>query len=291
MLIFTAANLGLLKTPFTSTMRRCHRARVDSADPQLKIGLAWHIWKKHGSDITWHNGGTGGFAAFMGFRTDTNEGVVVLSNSAYRGVDQIGLHLLNTKYELADGPDEMAVDAAVLQDYVGTYTLPAGQIFTLKVENDRLMVKLSGQDFYPVFPESKDKFFYRVVEAKLSFMRDDQGKVNRLILHQGGLDQTAKKRAEAYAPEAVEIASTLLQRYVGEYRFPRGGKVTVTRNGNQLKARLSGQPAIEIYAKSETRFFYKIVIAEISFQVDDQGKVQSLTLHQGGLDQVASRTN
>ncbi len=78
---------------------------------------------------------------------------------------------------------------------------------------------------------------------------------------------------------------------MGEYQFPHGGKVAVTRNGNQLKARLSGQPAIEIYAKSETRFFYKIVIAEISFQVDDHGKVQSLTLHQGGLDQVATRTN
>ena len=89
----------------------------------------------------------------------------------------------------------------------------------------------------------------------------------------------------------MEIDSTILQHYVGEYQFPHGGKVTVTRNGDQLKARLSGQPAIEIYAKSETRFFYKVVIAEISFQVDDQGKVQSLTLHQGGLDQVATRTN
>ena len=291
MLIFCAANLGSPETPLTSTMRRCHGARVESADPQLKIGLGWHIWKKHGSDITWHNGGTGGFASFVGFRTDTNEGVVVLSNSAYRGVDQIGLHLLNSKYELAEIPDEVAVDADTLQDYVGTYTLPMGQIFSVKVENDQLMVKLSGQDFYPVFPKSNDKFFYKIVEAKISFMRDDQGKVDRLILHQGGLDQPARKTAEAYAPEAVKIDSAVLQHYVGEYQFPHGGKVTVTRDGNQLKARLSGQPAIEIYPKSETRFFYKIVIAEISFQIDDQEKVQSLTLHQGGLDQVAARTN
>ena len=193
MLTFTAANLGLFETPLTSTMRRCHQARVDSANPQLKIGLGWHIWKKHGSDITWHNGGTGGFATFMGFRTDTNEGVVVLSNSAYRGVDQIGLHLLNHKYELASIPVEVAIDAAKLQDYAGTYTLPKGQVFTVKVENDRLRVELSGQEFHPVFPEANDKFFYRVVEAKLSFMRDDQGKVDRLTLHQGGIDQVATR--------------------------------------------------------------------------------------------------
>ncbi len=215
----------------------------------------------------------------------------MLSNSAYRGVDQIGLHLLNNKYALADIPVEVALDDAKLRDYAGTYTLPMGQILTVKVENDRLLVKLSGQDFYPVFPESNDKFFYKIVEAKLSFLRDDQGKVDRLILHQGGRDQTATKMAEAYAPEAVVIDSTILQRYVGEYQFPQGGKVTVIRDGNQLRARLSGQPAIEIYPKSETRFFYKIVIAEISFQIDDQKRVRSLTLHQGGLDQIATRTN
>ncbi len=291
MLIFIAANLGLRETPLTSTMRRCHPARVDSADPQLKIGLGWHIWKKHGSDITWHNGGTGGFAGFVGFRTDIKRGVVVLSNSAYRGVDQIGLHLLNNKYELTDIPDEVAVDETKLQDYTGTYTLPMGQILSVKVENVRLMVKLSGQDFYPVFPESNDKFFYKIVEAKLSFKRDDQGKVNRVILHQGGRDQSAEKMAAAYAPKEVDLDPTILQRYVGEYQFAHGGKVTVTRDGSQLKARLSGQPAIEIYAKSETRFFYKIVIAEISFQINDQSEIQSLTLHQGGLDQVATRTN
>lgn len=38
------------------------------------------------------------------------------------------------------------------------------------------MAKLSEQDFFPVFPESNDKFFYKVVEAKLCFSRDDQGK-------------------------------------------------------------------------------------------------------------------
>ena len=67
--------------------------------------------------------------------------------------------------------------------------------------------------------------------------------------------------------------------------------MTVTRKGNQLKAWLTGQPAFEIYPKSETRFFYKVVIAEISFQVVGRGKVRSLTLHQGGVDQVATRTN
>ncbi len=97
LLTFTAANLGLPETPLYPAMRRCHAPRAATADPDLKVALGWHIWNKHGSEIIWHNGGTGGFASFLGFRQDTRHGVVVLSNSAYRTVDQIGLDLLNDR--------------------------------------------------------------------------------------------------------------------------------------------------------------------------------------------------
>jgi CubicO group peptidase (beta-lactamase class C family) len=36
---------------------------------------------KSGQWITWHNGGTGGFASFIGFSPSKDVGVVVLSNS------------------------------------------------------------------------------------------------------------------------------------------------------------------------------------------------------------------
>ena len=62
------------------------------------------------------------------------------------------------------------------------------------------------------------------------------------------------------------------------------------RTGAQLEAQLTGQPAVEIYPKSETRFFYKIVVAEISFEVTADGDVRSLTLHQGGNDLIAQKT-
>jgi hypothetical protein len=43
-----------------------------------------------------------------------------------------------------------------------------------------------------LFPESETKFFLKVVDAQVSFVKDDQGAVTHLILHQGG-EQKAKK--------------------------------------------------------------------------------------------------
>jgi serine-type D-Ala-D-Ala carboxypeptidase/endopeptidase len=50
--------------------------------------------KRHGDEIVWHNGGTGGFRSFAGFSKKSGLGVVVLSNTAI-SVDDIGVHLLN----------------------------------------------------------------------------------------------------------------------------------------------------------------------------------------------------
>jgi D-alanyl-D-alanine-carboxypeptidase/D-alanyl-D-alanine-endopeptidase len=188
MLIFTAANMGQIDTPLDIAMRRCHAPHENKGNSP--IALAWQISGQSGAKINWHNGGTGGFASFMGFRPDTGEGVVVLSNSTYRGVDKIGFHLLDKGNKLDK------INRGILSDYVGTYRFNSNAIFTIKIENDQLKAMLTGQQFYPVYPAGRDMFTYRVVEAQLSFVRNRQGKVDRLVLHQNGRDQEALKMNE-----------------------------------------------------------------------------------------------
>jgi CubicO group peptidase (beta-lactamase class C family) len=193
LLRFTAANLGQIDTPLASAMRRCHEPRARIADVPVKVGLGWHIEGPAGREIIWHNGGTGGFASFLGFRPDTGEGVVVLCNSAYRGVDQIGRHVLDDRYTFFEFPKEVPVDPSALEAYVGTYALSPDHAFTVRIDNGALDVRLTGQRFLPVYPTGTDAFCYRDVEARLTFGRDAAGKVDRLILHQHGRDQQAAR--------------------------------------------------------------------------------------------------
>ena len=222
--------------------------------------------------------------------------MVVLSNAA-REVDDLGFHLLDRRFALAATPQPrtaIEVDADVYDQYVGRYQLVQGVTITVTRDGDRLFVQLTGQQRFEVFPESETEFFLRVVDAQITFGRNDAGAVDHLVLHQNGVDQRAPRLPEGvesvgFGPaETVALPEPLLERYVGRYEVRPGFFIAVTRAGGQLSAQLTGQPAIPIFASSPTEFFYRVVDAQITFQVDGDA-VAGLTLHQGGRDLPARR--
>lgn len=64
------------------------------AGPAVRIGAAWIALESKGRTVTWHNGGTGGFRAWMGLDREAGMGVVVLSATA-ASVDRYGFDLLS----------------------------------------------------------------------------------------------------------------------------------------------------------------------------------------------------
>jgi len=100
-----------------------------------------------------------------------------------------------------------------------------------------------------------------------------------------------KPAVEAASPAAVsttparhEIAvdAATLDGYVGFYRPDHEAVFTVTREGNRLISRLTGQRSLPIFAESDTEFFARAVDAQISFVRDAKGYATSLVLHQNG---------
>lgn len=130
-----------------------------------------------------------GVEAAVSFERDANGGVVALVLHQ-GGRDQRAPRLAPGEKPAA--PREMAMTPEELNAYVGRYQLGAAT-FTVKREDARLLVQLTGQPFFQVFASAKDEFFYKVVNAQLSFVRDDKGKVVALVLHQNGANPRAEK--------------------------------------------------------------------------------------------------
>jgi CubicO group peptidase (beta-lactamase class C family) len=197
MLVFLDANLGPPEGPLEEAMRVSHEPRMP-AGPGMEIGLNWITLTTGNQKTVWHNGGTGGYRSFVGFDPDREIGVVVLTNSA-QGADDIGFHLLNPALPLADPPPpqveriEIEVGADVLEDYVGVYELAPQFRITVTVVDGGLHAQATNQPRVQIFPESETKFFYKVVDAQITFVRNEAGEVTELILHQGGRDQRARK--------------------------------------------------------------------------------------------------
>jgi D-alanyl-D-alanine-carboxypeptidase/D-alanyl-D-alanine-endopeptidase len=80
-----------------------------------------------------------------------------------------------------------------MKRYVGKYQLAPGAVFTVSVNEDQLMVSLTGQPTFRVYPRSDTKWFYKVVDATLTFKVDRSGRCNSVELFQNGVRQKAKR--------------------------------------------------------------------------------------------------
>ncbi len=91
---FLAANMGLINSPVTDLLQKCHKPQGVFCQ-NMDIGLGWIISHAEGSDIICHDGGTGGFRTFIGFNPTAQRGVVVFSNSTGDWPSTLGMTLLD----------------------------------------------------------------------------------------------------------------------------------------------------------------------------------------------------
>jgi CubicO group peptidase (beta-lactamase class C family) len=244
-----------------------------------------------------HGGGIEGFNTQLAYYPDDKLTVVVLGNVNGTAPDEIAGKLAALVHgetvKLAAERKEIALDAKLLAQYVGTYELAPGVDMLITLEGNQLSEKLASQASYPIFPESATMFFLKVVDAQLEFARDSNGKVTHLVLHQGGRDQKAPRtgdRAELPPPrKEIHVSPQLLARYAGTYELAPGVEATMTVEDGRLMTQLTGQPKFELFAESETRFFLKVVEAQVEFFADASGAVTHFVLHQGGRDIKAMR--
>ena len=198
MLRFAQANLypesGLIPPILQSALLLAQKPERP-VDGGSQIGLAWHILPD-GKTI-WHNGGTGGYRSLVAFNREKKQGVVVLCNTADDVVDPVGFGLLRML-----GGDALPtlklrlpakINTGVYSGYVGEYELAPGAMLAITREQNKLMAQLTGQGKYRLYPASETNFFYRIVDAQVTFVKDGSGKVEKLILHQSGRDLPANK--------------------------------------------------------------------------------------------------
>ncbi|MGK2856647.1 MAG: serine hydrolase [Thermoanaerobaculia bacterium] len=295
MLAFLSA--AIFDSPLSAAFASTLKPRHATATPGSEIALGWHISKRPGGEIVWHNGGTGGYRSFIGFDPKRRTGVVVLANMfTESGVDDIGMHLLDSSVPLAAAPKprkEIAVDAATLAHYVGLYELAPGFILTVTREGNRLFTQATGQPKVEVFAESATEFFLKVTDAQLTFVLDEAGEATSLVLHQGGRDMPAKRTSRDVPSTKertpVKLDAKLLDRYVGRYELAPNFVVAITREADQLFLQATGQPKVEMFAEREREFFLTVVDAQVTFVAEGEGNASSMILHQNGMDMPGKR--
>lgn len=313
MVKYIQANMGVIKSPLYEAMQLSHKTAYENEDQKFKIGLTWHF--DNDGAIVQHGGATGGYRAFAGFVKGTQKGVVVLTNST-EGIGAIGRKLLDETFDLkmpkisiaADLENEITKNGIEngIEFYkkakiekADKYEFDEGELNNLgyaylgkkDMETALTIFKLNVET-YPKASNPYDSL------GEILLMKGDT--VNAIANYKKSVELNPANEngikvlenlgiAKEDLVKEVSVSLEVLSTYNGKYELGPGFFITVTSKGNQLFALPTGQGQAELFPKSNTEFYLKVVAASVTFKVDDSGKVESLTLIQGGREMVGKK--
>jgi tetratricopeptide (TPR) repeat protein len=79
----------------------------------------------------------------------------------------------------------------------------------------------------------------------------------------------------------VKVAPEVLKTYLGRYQLNENYSFTVTEDKGQLYIQGTGESITTVYPMAQNRFYSKIITAQFTFNSDEKGHIDSLTLNMG----------
>ena len=180
--------LGEIENPLAHNLAN-DREIFGPAD-NFEITRVWHVGNSDAGKIFWHNGGTGGFWSFFGFRPDTQQAAIILvsgdDDPTEFGLSQLG-------YEPAELSPE-SLDPTVF----GQYDINANIGMGIYDIEGVLVGQVSGQPPFPLSAVGDDWYAFDVADASVHFIREGR-QVVALDLAQNGVIQRATRSADKAA--------------------------------------------------------------------------------------------
>jgi hypothetical protein len=262
----------------------------------IAYGYGWGPVKLRGRRSIEHGGGIFGFSTFAISLPDDKVYVAVLCNSDSPITDPE--FIAKKLAALAAGDpfperSEVKLDKAILDRYAGVYRIDANSTRTVTVTDGRLYTHRAGGQRLEAKASSETEFFYEKSFSHFKFVLDASGRPTDMLMYQDGAADPEKAPRVEDAPKeraVIQVASALLNEYVGDYELAPGFILTVTREGDRLMTQATGQQKFEVFATSDTEFFPKVVDARIVFTRGASGAVDGLVLHQAGREMKARKT-
>ncbi len=258
-------------------------------------GFGWTMSAVQGRPSVEHGGGINGFVCYVLRLPQDRVYVAVLTNRAAdapspdRLAVQLAALAIGKPYE---EPKPVARTAAQLDALTGVYRIGDTEQRIITRDGTKLLSQRGGGPKREICALSPTEFYVKDSFTRFTFKQDAAGKVTAIEATARYGPPEAALKTELPLPaerKAVTLEPAVFDRYVGRYELAPGFVLAVTREGGRFMTQATGQDKVEIFPESESRFFLKVVDAQIDFEKDAAGKVTGLVLHQGGRDMKAKR--
>jgi D-alanyl-D-alanine carboxypeptidase len=242
-----------------------------------------------------HGGGINGFTTYEVTLPEDHIFLAILTNSAIEGRDPEPQAVKIAWLALGlTEPERKVVSLAAndLDPLAGVYVNVQKQEYYVSREGTKLFALRQGGAKNELYPASSEEFFLKDNPARVMFVKDPGGRVTGMrIQSRIGPAQVFTKTDKPLPSPRKQIAldPRLYDRLAGDYELAPGFTITIIRRGDKLFSQATGQAEVELFPESETRFFLKVVDAQVDFDLDAAGKTTGLVLHQGGRDLPAKK--
>lgn len=160
-------------------------------------GYGWGVGTVDGRREISHGGGIHGFSSDGILYPEDRLIVIMLTNSTVgtRAPGRFTPHIAALALGKPLPGERMAVgiDPKIFDSYAGEYEIQPG--FTIKFfrQGDKFMTQATGQAAFEIFAESESKFFLKVVDGQVEFVKDAAGQVTGMVLTQNGRSIPGKR--------------------------------------------------------------------------------------------------
>jgi CubicO group peptidase (beta-lactamase class C family) len=258
-------------------------------------GYGWFTADFGGHRSIEHGGGINGFTSYAMTFPEDGIYLAILTNSAAprRAPEPRAVKIAWLALGLPEpGRKSVSLPATDLDRLAGVYADDSKEELYITREGGRTFFQRQGGAKNELLAASPTEFFTGDNPARILAVKDAAGNVIKIRIESRiGPAQVLTKTAKPL-PSARKVAVVdpkIYDLYVGEYELNPGFSITILRREGKLISQATGQPEVELFPESETRFFLKVVDAQVDFVKDAGGRVTGLLLHQGGMDLPAKK--
>lgn len=250
----------------------------------IDYGYGWSLSKVNGSPTLEHGGGIFGYLTKVLYLPEEKVFIATLSNRDDKGPDVLNARIagiaIGKPYPAEKDRIELGADK--LREYTGTYEFEDDAVRYIILEEDQLYSQREGSTRFKIFPITENRFSYDNSLSTIEFSEQPDGTMEAVFENRSSAMKGKRTSLEVPVKEEVEVPLEMLKEYTGIYELQPGFSINISLQGEKLMAQATGQQEFQIFPSSESRFFWKVVEAEIEFLRDEKGVVNSIILYQHG---------
>jgi len=273
----------------SSLEKATNGSTLDSGE-EITYGYGWYIGNINGSASVEHDGGIFGYSSSGIFLPEENVYVIGLSNC---DCGDVGALVSNVAAMAIGKPfpkkkDAIDLSESQLSKWVGAYEYE-GTIRHVTLKNKQLFSQREGSISMEIYPMSATNFIFDGGNTSYDFFTENGNRMVTMTVNGKEMIGKGIDKAPPAERKEIQLDEDVLREYVGSYELQPGFNMVFSVRDNKLYGAATGQGEVHLFAEEKDKFFLKVVVADIHFTRNGEGKVESLTLFQNGQEMLGKK--